>query len=204
MSEDQSLQMIWLAGALVLVGSSLIARRLPIGQSLRMAAAWIGIFGVGLVIVSFRGELTDLWYRVAGDLAGAQTVGDTLRVPIGDDGHFWVTATINGSRQRFLIDSGATTTALSEATAHNAGVAVDDGALPVMLTTANGVVQARRGKAAHFQVGPITANDLAVVISPAFGDTNVIGMNFLTSLKSWRVEGQSLVLEPRKTGGIGE
>jgi aspartyl protease family protein len=29
------------------------------------------------------------------------------------------------------------------------------------------------------------------------GDTNLLGMNFLSSLESWRVEGRTLVLEPR-------
>ncbi|WP_136161529.1 retropepsin-like aspartic protease family protein [Sphingomonas flavalba] len=197
MNEDQSIEFVWLIGALILVGSSLIVRRMPIGQTLKMVAAWVGIFGVGLVIVSFRGELTNLWYRVAGDLTGSQTVGNTLRLPMSDDGHFWVSASVNGRSQRFLIDSGATTTALSAATARAAGVAVDDGALPVLLNTANGVVRARRGKIERFDVGPITARDLSVVIAPEFGNTNVIGMNFLTTLKSWRVEGRSLVLEPR-------
>ncbi|MEN2784920.1 hypothetical protein ACFOKI_15215 [Sphingomonas qilianensis] len=38
-----------------------------------------------------------------------------------------------------------------------------------------------------------------MIVSPAFGETNVIGMNFLSRLKSWRVEGNILVLEPRTT-----
>ncbi|WP_414902893.1 TIGR02281 family clan AA aspartic protease [Sphingomonas flavalba] len=197
MNEDQSLQLVWLIGALILVGSGLIVRRMPFGQTLKLVAAWVGIFGVGLVIVSFRGELTDLWHRVAGDLSGSQTVGNTLRLPMSDDGHFWVSASVNGHSQRFLIDSGATTTALSAGTARAAGVTIDDGALPVLLNTANGVVRARRGRAERFVVGPITARDLPVVIAAEFGDTNVIGMNFLSTLKSWRVEGRSLVLEPR-------
>jgi aspartyl protease family protein len=35
-----------------------------------------------------------------------------------------------------------------------------------------------------------------VVVSPAFGDTDVLGMNFLSRLKSWRVEDGVLVLVP--------
>ena len=43
--------------------------------------------------------------------------------------------------------------------------------------------------------------DLAVVVSPAFGDIDVLGMNFLSRLKSWRVEGQTLILTPHHPQG---
>jgi aspartyl protease family protein len=37
---------------------------------------------------------------------------------------------------------------------------------------------------------------MAVEVSAAFGDMNVLGMNFLSSLSSWSVQGQWLVLKP--------
>lgn len=43
---------------------------------------------------------------------------------------------------------------------------------------------------------------LPVVVSPAFGDTDVLGMNFLSRLKSWRVEGDTLILEPAPDSSI--
>ena len=42
----------------------------------------------------------------------------------------------------------------------------------------------------------IVARDLKVVVSPAFGKMDVIGMNLLSKLKSWRVEGNTLILVP--------
>jgi aspartyl protease family protein len=47
------------------------------------------------------------------------------------------------------------------------------------------------------KLGDIVARDLPVVVSPAFGDTDVLGMNFLSQLKSWRVEGRTLILTPK-------
>ncbi len=42
-----------------------------------------------------------------------QTVaGGVTRVPIGRDGHFWLRARVNGTPARFLVDTGATVTAL--------------------------------------------------------------------------------------------
>ena len=112
------------------------------------------------------------------------------------DGHFWADATINGVRRRLLIDSGATVTAISERTAAAAGVEGNLGPVPVVLQTANGMAPARSGSVDELRLGNIVARDLKVVVSPAFGDMEVIGMNFLSKLASWRVEGRTLILVP--------
>ncbi|MBL7325885.1 TIGR02281 family clan AA aspartic protease, partial [Escherichia coli] len=39
---------------------------------------------------------------------------------------------------------------------------------------------------------------LPLVVGDSFGDLDVLGMNFLSRLKSWRVEDRTLILEPRK------
>lgn len=203
MSGDQTTQLLAALMMLVLVGSSLLSRRLPLGEVARMTAGWILIFGAVLVGFSYRAELSAVARRVVGDLGGdrGQTVGGTFRVPMAEDGHFWVRARVNGVERRFLIDSGATTTALSVATAKAAGVEIDSSGFPVMLNTANGTVEARRAVVDRLEFGPIRSQALGVVVAPAFGDTNVLGMNFLSSLDSWRVEGRTLVLEPRQPEG---
>ena len=112
------------------------------------------------------------------------------------DGHFWVKASINGVERRMLIDSGATITAISLETAHAAGVDTGTGLTPVMLHTANGVAPARTGSIDELRVGNIIARNLRIVTAPGLGGLDVLGMNFLSKLKSWRVEGQTLVLVP--------
>jgi aspartyl protease family protein len=47
------------------------------------------------------------------------------------------------------------------------------------------------------------AKDLPIVVAKEFGDSNVIGMNFLSKLRSWRVEGTEMVLEPPSGGPAG-
>lgn len=198
MTGDQTAQLVAGVMMLVLVGSSLIARRLPLGNVMRMIAGWFLIFAVVLVGYSFRDELKSVAQRVTGDLLGdrGQTVGGTLRVPMAEDGHFWVRARVNGTEMRLMVDSGATTTAMSSAAAQEAGITVDDSGFPASIETANGTVQARRARIERLVLGPIEARDTAVVVSPAFGATAVLGMNFLSSLASWRVEGQTLILQP--------
>lgn len=129
-------------------------------------------------------------------LNNQQVAGDEVRIAMGSDGHFWARVTINGVEQRMLIDSGATITALSADTARRASVEPQMSLAPVILRTANGMVRADTGSVARLEMVGIEAKNLQVVISPAFGDTNVIGMNFLSQLASWRVEGDTLILVP--------
>lgn len=205
---DQAASTLWYVLALVLVGSALIGRRLAWGGLLRMALLWVAIFAglLGLFkLVQQQGFLTGRWApeeqgATTGDVPAAvppaQTEGYAIRIPVAPDGHYWVEGTINGSPARFLIDSGATITALSERTARTAGLNYDVGAPGVIMTTANGQIEARRSNIARLAIGPISAGDLPVVVSPAFGEVNVIGMNMLSRLKSWSVQNGEMVLTP--------
>jgi aspartyl protease family protein len=126
-----------------------------------------------------------------------QTVaGNDLRIRMSPDGHFWVDASINGVKRRLLIDSGATVTALSTDTARAAGVDTGTGLTPIILRTANGATAAQTGSIEELRVGNIVARNLKVVSAPGL-DLDVIGMNFLSELESWRVEGRTLILVPR-------
>ena len=95
-----------------------------------------------------------------------------------------------------LIDSGATVTAISTTTARQAGVDTKMGLTPVILRTANGATPARTGAIDELRIGNIVARNLKVVTSPGLGTLDVLGMNFLSKLESWRVEGRTLILVP--------
>ena len=199
MTEDQNINLIFAIGALVLVASALFSRRLGLGEIIRTALAWVAIFAVFIVAFSYQHEILAVWNRVAGEVTGTneqRVVGDTLRIRQSADGHFWANATVNELPVRFLIDSGATTTAMTLRTAKTAGIEISNSPFPVILSTANGSVEAQRGLIQSLQIGSMVAKDLPVVVAEEFGDANVIGMNFLSQLKSWRVEGRVMIMEP--------
>ena len=95
-----------------------------------------------------------------------------------------------------LIDSGATITALSASSAREAKVDISSGIAPIILQTANGAAPARAGQVDELRIGNIVARNLRIVTSPGLGDMDVLGMNFLSRLQSWRVEGRTLILVP--------
>jgi aspartyl protease family protein len=180
--------------------SALLSRRMPLRKMAPMALAWFGIFIVVMLAIGVSREngLQSGWARVRSLLGDdEQSVhGETVQIRKAPDGHFWATASIDGVQRRMLIDSGATTTSLSLATAHAASLDLDQNPIPTSLSTANGIVFARTSSVHKLALGPITASDLRVVVAPEFGEMDVLGMNFLSRLKSWRVEGDILVLEP--------
>ncbi|WP_254305508.1 TIGR02281 family clan AA aspartic protease [Sphingopyxis sp. BSNA05] len=187
MTEDQNINLVFTIGALVLVASALFSRRIGLGEIVRTALAWVAIFALFIIGFSYKQEILAVWSRVSGELTGSHeqmVVGETLRIRQSPDGHFWVDAKVNAEPVRFLIDSGATTTAMSLRTAQAAGVDISDSPFPVILSTANGSVEAQRGLIQSLQVGPLAMQDLPVVIAEEFGDANVIGMNFC---QSWEV-----------------
>jgi aspartyl protease family protein len=208
---DQAMSSIWYLLALVLVGSALIGRRIALGSFVRMALLWVLIFTfaqkAGLMPARFAAEEGALLQpqnsaepisQPAPSPAPPPIQSDrqVVRIPVAPDGHYWVEGMVNGMSARFLIDSGATITALSENTARATGLNIDMNAPPIPLNTANGKIDARRASITTLTVGPLRANDVEVVVSPALGDVNVIGMNMLSRLKSWSVENGEMVLTP--------
>ena len=194
MSGDQGMNSLYLLLCLILVGSSLIGMRLPVGKALKMALAWVAIFGIGFTLFAFRGEFTTLGAKLRAELTGSPTQsGEEMRIAMRDDGHFWVTASVNGRDARFLVDSGASVTTLSAEAAEAAKI--ETGMRIAQVETANGAVQMRVASVQSFEVGTIVRTDFTIHVNGG-DDTNVLGMNFLSSLGSWRVEGNTLVLQP--------
>ena len=192
--EWQHLALYAIAAAVIL----LLLQRIPVvGRIIRFgfsAALLAFLMFILLQQAPYQPELARFTQRIG--LDDQQVAGKELRVRMSPDGHFWVVASINGAKRRMLIDSGATVTAISTATAREAGVETGKGIAPVILRTANGAAPAQTGAIEELRVGNIVARNLRVVSAPGLGDLDVLGMNFLSKLKSWRVEGRTLILVP--------
>ena len=194
---DDALTFLYALGMLALIGSAFAVRRVPIGQSVKMAVAWIAIFGVAFIGFSLRDDFKALGRRVLQGSGDGMVVaqGGEVRIRKGADGHFSVDGKINGKDVEFLVDSGATITTVSEDTAKDVGLE-PQGLAPVIVQTANGMARSWRSRAESLSVGGIDRQDFAVHIGGEGSETNLLGMNFLSSLSAWRVEGEWLILKP--------
>lgn len=188
--------------AIYAVGAALILVilfKLPyVGRVLRALFSF-ALLAFGIFLVLQQAPFDPNLSRITASLGldTQEVVGDEVRIPMSRDGHFWAEVELNGTKRRMLVDSGATVTALSEATAAAAGVKADATLVPLLMKTANGTVRADAGTVDRLDIDGIEATKLKVVISPGLGDTDVLGMNFLSELASWRVEGRTLILTPK-------
>lgn len=186
---------LYLLMAIMLVAGMLIGRRGRFASALTMALAWTVIFGAGFVLYSFRDDLSFVGQRLQSEATGAPVqVGRQIRIPMSLDGHFWIEGELNGTPVNFLVDSGATMTTVGSQTAAMSGLAINP-SREQLVRTGNGVIRVGVGRAESLDVAGIERSGMRVYV--AENDTlNVLGMNFLSSLQRWGVEGRWLILEP--------
>src|SRR4051812_43528976 len=193
MSSDHMLGGLYLLMAIMLVLGGLITRRERGAKLFVMALAWLAIFVAGFIMFTFRDNFGWVGQRLKAEALGTPVLqGSETRVPMAIDGHFWVTAKVNGHDVKFLVDSGATTTTIDRATARAAGVDVAD-KRDLYVKTGNGVIRVASGSADTLAVGGIVRHDVELEIAD-HDDLNVLGMNYLSSLSRWGVEGRWLVM----------
>lgn len=194
MTNDWMLGSLYLMMAIMLIAGTLMARRERFARTATMTLAWIAIFSAGFVLFTFRDDLGYVAQRLKAEATGEPVVqGHEVRIPMAIDGHFWVQGSLNGQPVKFLVDSGATMTTIGEATAAAAGVTVNPNRRQVV-RTGNGMVRVATGRAESLAIGPIERSEVGLHIASQ-EDLNVLGMNYLSTLQRWGVEGRWLILQ---------
>ena len=194
MTNDTMLGGLYLLMAMMLVLGALINRREPIAKLFVLAFAWVGIFGAGFVLFTFRDDLGYVAQRLRTEATGAPvTVGNEVRIPMAIDGHFWVEGRINGEPVKFLVDSGATVTTIDRETAARASVAINNNRDQIV-RTGNGMIRVASARAESLGIDTIERQNVGLHIADD-DNMNVLGMNFLSTLSRWSVEGRWLVLQ---------
>jgi aspartyl protease family protein len=111
-------------------------------------------------------------------------------------GHFFTIGNINGVSTRFMVDTGATTIALSSEEAKRTGVNYLAGR-KVLTQTANGVVPVYRIRLDAVDIGGIALSNVdAIVIEGGRLPVALLGMSFLNRMEMRR-EGDTLMLIQR-------
>ena len=193
MTNSLTLGGVYVMMAFMLVAGLLMARREPAARNFTLAVAWVAIFAAGFVLLTFRDNLGLVAQRLKAEAVGASVQdGQETRIPMAIDGHFWVAATINGHQTKFLVDSGATTTTIDRTTANASGIQVSP-RRDRYVRTGNGIIRVASGRASELTIGGIMRRNVALEIADN-DDLNVLGMNYLSTLSRWSVEGRWLVL----------
>jgi aspartyl protease family protein len=112
----------------------------------------------------------------------------TLRIPADRSGHFLIQGRVNGEPVTFLVDTGATRVALSEADARRAGLHPLATDFTHRVNTAHGSAMTAEATLRSVEVGPIEVREVPALIVASDLGVSLLGMSFLSRLSSYSVE----------------
>ena len=147
-----------------------MSKELP--RSAKVATVWL-LLGLGLF-------LAVQWWPHRQQQGRFQADGDVIALQRGADGHYHWPGTVNGRAVEFLVDTGATGTAIPARLARELGLR-SQGA--VRSSTAGGVVDAQLVRVDLHLQGGVLAEGLRVVALPGLGDSPLLGMDVLGRLR---------------------
>ncbi|RCW79696.1 retropepsin-like aspartic protease family protein [Paracoccus lutimaris] len=184
-------RLAYLVLLLIAVGGFLLVelRERP-GKTLRMAAAW-GMIFLGAI------ALSGLWPDIRNAIIPEARMldGGRIEVPIGDDGHYHLTAEVNGTAIRFVIDTGASSIALGPRDAERIGIDPENLAYIGEAQTANGTVETAPVNLDSVTIGDIRDESVPAVVLRADLEQSLMGMSYLSRFARVSIESNRLILE---------
>jgi aspartyl protease family protein len=140
-------------------------------RSLKLVTLWLLIGAAVFVAIQ--------WWQHRAQQTRFQVSGGTLEIRRSDDGHYHWPGRVNGRRVDFLIDTGATGTAIPASLASDLKL---ESIGSVRSSTAGGVVTGSVVRADIELQGGVKVERLQVVALPRLGDRPLLGMDVLGKL----------------------
>ncbi len=189
---------VFLAGS---VASSYRGRFL---QAVKHMTSWMAALLVLIGLYAYRGELAIVADRVLVELSpqgtqinvtGLSSLGQAVRVKRGWSGHFVVSAEVSDIAVDMIVDTGASTVVLRHQDAQRLGINTSALRYNVPVQTANGSSYAARVYLEAISVGNVGVRGVeALVAKPGSLHQSLLGMTFLSRLRSYEFAGEYLEL----------
>lgn len=191
MAPDSLAQLVYLVllGS-VIAGYLLVAGRRDLGRMVQQAALWGFIFVGAILVVGLWEDLR----RTAIQTDYSVTDDGRIVVSRSWDGHFHLTAHINGRPVELLVDTGATDLVLTRRDAARAGIDPDDLAFLGMAETANGRVRTAYVELDRMRVGPFTDYDVPAAVNDGQMPHSLMGMSYLDRFGRIEISGNRMIL----------
>jgi aspartyl protease family protein len=150
----------------------------------------------GRAVVEYGGRRQTLNLGEApGRVVAGTTAPRQIVLPMGQGGHYTSIGTINGRVTSFLVDTGATSVAISQVEAEKLGLRYLYGKRMVTMT-ANGVVPAYQFQLGSLRIGDIEVRDVDAIVIPGTMPYVLLGNSFLNRFQMRR-ENEVMTLELR-------
>lgn len=199
LNQTQFAQLIVLVVLAIVFAAGAFSRRQRFSTIVANLAVWAGIFVAALVGYTYREDIKGVAAQVFGELSPTTAIIDsshgTATFRRGMDGHFLVSAKVNGTDTHMLFDTGASAVVLSYSDARRAGIDVGALNFDTPVTTANGTGRAAVVTLDEMEVGGIKRRKVpAFVADRGALDGSLLGMTFLETLSRYSVAGNQLEL----------
>jgi aspartyl protease family protein len=148
-------------------------------------------------VVELEGKRVNLRMDTPVSIGGGTGTGGGSRIvlPADSRGHFMTQGAINGRPVTFMLDTGATSIALSAADAQRIGLDYSKGQR-VQMNTANGVSSGYKLRLQSVRVGDVEVYDIDAIVSPQPMPFVLLGNSFINRF-SMRRDADQMVLEKR-------
>lgn len=199
---DDAPRMFYLVVLLLLVGSGIFAARRNWGETARNVGIWALIALAFVAVYVYRNDAQDFASRItAGLIPGrAATIIDdngfnTVVLYQAQNGHYQADMTVNGQTIPTMVDTGASTIALSYEDAEKLGLNPETLDFSSIVNTANGPARTAYVTLPEIEIGGIKRSNIRAGIAERgkLGQS-LLGMNFLGSLTSFTFSGEELRL----------
>lgn len=184
-------RLAYFALLLIAVGGYAVVefRKAP-GRTVRHGLVWGFIF-LGLIAVA------GLWPDIRQSISPRQQLleGGRIEVPLGNDGHYQLTAEVNGAPVRFIVDTGASFIALTRQDAETVGIDPDGLAYAGQARTANGVIATAPVILRSVTIGDIHDDNVQAMVLSSELPGSLMGMNYLSRFARVSIENGLLILE---------
>lgn len=136
--------------------------------------------------------------RTTNASASAPSANDVV-IARSADHHYYADASVNGHPVHFMIDTGASETALTEADAQSVGIPVDPGKYEVIGDGASGMVRGQYVQIQSIDLGAIRqSNAKAVIVQGA--SVSLLGQPFLEKVDEILIRKDEMRLKPAQSG----
>ncbi|MCR9146979.1 MAG: TIGR02281 family clan AA aspartic protease [Rhodobacteraceae bacterium] len=191
MTGDDTARLIYL----VLLGSAIAMwffaqNRASLGKLTQQALVW-GLIFVGVIAA------VGLWGDIRGTVqpGAARMLGEnSVELRRQMDGHYYVTAEVNGTPVDFVVDTGATVVVLTREDAKAIGLDTADLAFVGRASTANGEVRTAPVRLDSLRIGPLEDRDVGAVVNSGELGQSLLGMNYLQRFSRVEIADGKLIL----------
>ncbi len=111
-----------------------------------------------------------------------------------EDGHFYASAMVNGAPVRFMVDTGATSVALTKADAQTIGLQFNDAEFTGTGEGAGGSLKIKPITIDRIAVGAVEATSVSGVIGDDSLRQSLLGQSFLSRVGTVKIEGDRMEL----------